>query len=217
MSAFDQFLSELLPEPPARVLEVGCGRGELTTALSVAGYDVVGIDPAAPSGDPFRPLTLEDLEEDGEPFDAVVAGFVLHHIRDLDAALDKVVRLLTTNGLLLVDEFGWDQIDDATLEWLLGQQRALAAIREEESPGSLEDFRSEWEAEHVGLHGYDAMRRALDARFEERTFAWVPYFYRSLGGAATEVLEQALVEAGSIQPLGFRYAGTPRALSGPSL
>ena len=192
---------------------MGCGRGELTTALSVAGYDVVGIDPAAPTGDAFRPLTLEDLEEEGELFDAVVAGFVLHHIRDLDAALDKVVRLLRKDGLFLLDEFGWDRADAATLEWLLGQQRALAAAGQGEAPASLEDLRSEWEAEHVGLHGYEAMRRALDDRFEERAFAWLPYFHRSLGGAATEVLEQALVEAGAIQALGFRYAAIPRPLS----
>ena len=192
------------------MLEVGCGHGELTTALSVAGYDVVGIDPVAPPGDLFRPLTLEELEEEGEPFDAVVAGFVLHHVRDLDTALDKVVRMLRRDGLLLLDEFAWDRMDAATLKWLHAQQRALAAAGQGEAPTSLDDLRSEWGAEHVGLHGYEAMRRALDARFEERTFGWMPYLHRTLGGTATEVLEQALVEAGTIRALGFRYAGTPR-------
>ena len=39
----------------------------------------------------------------------------------------------------------------------------------------------------------------------------MPFFHRQLGGVATEVLEQALVDAGAIVALGFRYAGTARA------
>ena len=34
-----------------------------------------------------------------------------------------------------------------------------------------------------------------------------PFLYRLLGGVATEVLEQALIDAGAIQALAFRYAG----------
>ena len=34
-----------------------------------------------------------------------------------------------------------------------------------------------------------------------------PFLHRLLGGVATEVLEQALIDAGSIQALGFRWAG----------
>ena len=74
MQSSEDFLRERLPDPPARVLEVGCGQGELTTALAVAGYDVVGIDPAAPEGELFRRLTLEDLDVDVR-YDAVVAAY----------------------------------------------------------------------------------------------------------------------------------------------
>jgi len=41
------FVRGALPPPPARVLEVGAGSGELAAALREAGYDVVAIDPAA--------------------------------------------------------------------------------------------------------------------------------------------------------------------------
>ncbi|MBA2331336.1 MAG: methyltransferase domain-containing protein, partial [Actinobacteria bacterium] len=51
MTSFVEFARRHLPTPPARLLEVGCGQGELTTALAVAGYDVLGIDPAAPLGE----------------------------------------------------------------------------------------------------------------------------------------------------------------------
>ena len=195
------------------MLEVGCGQGELTTALAVAGYDVLGIDPVAPEGESFRRIRLEDLEPADGPYDAVVASYSLHHIRDLDHALDLIVELLEPGGVLVVDEFGWDLADEPTLDWLYGQRRALAAAGVGEAPASLEAVRDEWEAEHLGLHGFEALRTAFDARFEEREFARMPFFHRQLGGVATEVLEQALVDAGAIEALGFRYAGVARPLS----
>ncbi len=212
LTSLEEFTREHLPAPPARVLEVGCGQGELTTALAVAGYDVLGIDPAAPLGDLFRRLTLEELDEPG-PYDGVIAALSLHHIRDLDSALDKIVSLLTPDGVLVVEEFAWDRLDGATLEWLHGQRRALAAAGRGEDPGTVEELEREWKAEHLGLHGEDPLRLGLAAHFEERAFARTPYLHRMLGGGQTEVLEQALVEAGAIQAVGFRYAGTPRPRS----
>jgi SAM-dependent methyltransferase len=213
-STFLEFVREHVPEPPARVLEVGCGAGELTTALAVAGYGVLGIDPLAPYGASFRRIRLEDLEPADGPFEAVVASRSLHPIRHLDHALDLIAELLAPGGVLVLDEIGWDRADEPTLDWLYGQRRALAAAGEGEAPVSLEALREEWQAGHLGIHGYDALRAELDARFEERAFAWTPFLHRLLGGVATEVLEQALVDAGAIQPLGFRYAGVARAPQG---
>jgi SAM-dependent methyltransferase len=213
-STFLDFAGAHLPAPPARVLEVGCGQGALTTALAVAGYDVLGIDPLAPPGDHFRRVLLEDLEQEEGPFDAVVASHSLHHIRDLGPALDRIAALLCAGGVLVLDEHGWDLADEATLDWLYNQRRTLAAAGVGEAPASLEALRDEWEAEHVGLHGFEALRTDVDARFEERTFVRTPFLYRLLGGVATEVLEQALIDAGAIQALGFRYVGCARAPEG---
>ena len=196
-----EFVLSHLPSPPARVLEVGCGEGELARALAARDYEMTAIDPGAPDGPIFRRIKLEDLEEDSR-FDAVIAGRSLHHITDLDAALDKIARLAP---LLLLEELAWDRLDPVTADWYERQRRVLLAATQE-APPSAED----WEEEHVGLHGYEAMRRALDARFEERHFSWEPYLYRYLGGPATEVLERTLIDAGAIQALGFRYVGEPR-------
>ena len=212
MTPFADFAREQLPAPPARLLEVGCGQGALTTALAASGYAVLGIDPAAPHGELFRRLTLEELDEPG-PYDGVLAAVSLHHIRDLDAALDKIAGLLRSGGVLVVEEFAWDRLDGATLEWLHGQRRALAAAGRGEDPGTVEELEREWKAEHLGLHGEDPLRLGLAAHFEERAFARTPYLHRMLGGGQTEVLEQALVDAGAIQAVGFRYAGTPRPRS----
>ncbi len=209
METFEEFLREQLPPPPARVLEVGSGRGELTTALAIAGHDVLGIDPVAPEGELFRRLTLDDLDGT-ERYDAVVAAFSLHHIRDLDVALGKIASLLERGGVLVVDEFAWDLLDEPTLDWLWGQRRALAAAGGDPAPASREELRAEWDADHLGLHGFDALRQALDEHFLEGTFVRTPFLHRLLGGASSEVLEQALVDADAIRPLGFRYAGRPR-------
>ena len=203
----EDFLREQLPAPPARVLEIGCGQhGELATALSVAGWDVLAIDPMAPPGPIFRRLLLENLDLWEGPFDAVVAVRSLHHIRELDRALDKIRSLLRPGGLLAVEEFAWDLADEPTLDWLAEQRRS-------HDPGAAptrEAFAAEWEAEHLGLHGYDTLRRELDARFEQRSFSWEPHLHRELGGREAEVLERSLIEAGTIRALGFRWTGTPR-------
>jgi SAM-dependent methyltransferase len=189
-----------LPPPPARVLEVGCGEGDLARALDAAGWEVTAIDPAAPKGEIFRPLKLEDLDA-SEKFDAVIARLSLHHVVDLEVGLDKIVALLRPGGPLVLDEFAWDRLDLATAQWFHRQRG------EQES---LETCCRDWEDEHVGLHGYAAMRAALDARFDERYFAWLPYLHRYDEVGADEAEERALIEAGAIQALGFRYVGAAR-------
>jgi SAM-dependent methyltransferase len=211
-STFLDFARGHLPPPSARVLEVGCGQGELTVALQVAGYEPLGIDPRAPDGEVFRRVLLEDLDPEEPPFDAVVAAYSLHHMRDLDQALDRIVALLRPGGVLALDEFSWDLLDEPTADWLWGQRRALAAAGQgEEPPASVEELRSEWETEYLGLHGFEALRTAVDERFEGRAFERSPFLYRKLHSQAAEVLEQALIDAGAIRPLGFRYAGVARS------
>jgi SAM-dependent methyltransferase len=196
------YVTEHLPSAPARVLEVGCGRGDLARAIAEAGHEVVAIDPNAPPGDLFRATSLEEFA-DPEPFDAVVASLALHHVADLRGALDKLASLLRPTGRLIVNEHAVDRLDEATARWYLEKR---AEIRPD-APRSLEQCRHDWEEDHAGLHGYAAMRHELDRRFIERFFAWMPYLYGELAGAVTEPEERALIEAGAIQATGFRYVG----------
>jgi Uncharacterised protein family (UPF0146) len=201
---FADFVLEQLP-PAQRVLEVGCGRkGGVAPALAEAGHDVLAIDPDAPEGPLYRQITLEELDDPG-PFDAAVAGLVLHHIDPLGPALDKVVGLAP---LLVVDEFAWNHMDEPTGDWYERQYRMLvAAGRQPEQAPNL----AEWDAEHADLHRYETLRAEVDARYDERYFEWRPYLYRLLEGPATEALEAGLIAGGAIRPIGFRYAGVRRA------
>jgi SAM-dependent methyltransferase len=196
------FVHAHLPPAPARVLEVGCGRGDLARAIARAGHRVVAIDPDAPAGDLFRATSLEEFA-DPEPFDAVVASLVLHHIADLPAAVDKIARMLRPAGRLIVNEHAVDRLDEPTARWYLEKRAEIGT----DAPRSLERCLRDWEADHAGLHGYNTMRDELDRRFTERFFAWMPYLYGELGGATTETEERALIDACAIQATGFRYVG----------
>jgi SAM-dependent methyltransferase len=200
------FVLERLPPVPARVLEVGCGEGVLARALAAAGHDVTAIDPEAPEGPLFRRSTIEELAEPG-PFDAVVASRSLHHVDDLERALDRIEALLVPGGVLVVNDFAKERFDRPTATWYLERRQAAAAACGHAAPASLDECMREWEDDHAGLHGYEAMRAALDARFRERFFAWVPYLHHELGEAAPEGVEQELIDAGMIRAIGFRYVG----------
>lgn len=202
----EAFVLAHLPPVPARVLEVGCGEGALARALAGAGHAVTAIDPEAPEGPHFRRVTLEELAEPG-PFDAVVASRSLHHVENLDTALDRIAALLAPGGVLVVNDFAKERLAGATAAWYFERRRALAAAGGHPAAASLDACLREWEEDHAGLHGYEAMRTALDARFRECFLSWVPYLHHELAEVAPQAVEQALIEAGAIRATGFRYVG----------
>jgi hypothetical protein len=201
---FTEYALSRLPAPPGRILEVGCGyEGGVAPALAAAGYDVLAIDPDAPAGAFYRRVTLEELDDPG-PFAAAVAGRVLHHVHALGDALDKLAALA---AILILDEFAWNHMDEPTVKWYEAEHRRLvAAGGEPKGPPDL----GTWRARHADLHPYETLRAEVDVRFAERHFEWRPYFYRWLAGATTESHEGELIAAGSIRPIGFRYAGVRR-------
>jgi hypothetical protein len=98
-------------------------------------------------------------------------------------------------------------MDNPTIDWYESQHRVLAAAgREPKGPPDLQA----WHERHRDLHPYETLRAEIDARYDERHSEWRPYFYRWLGGPATLALEESLIAAGAIRPIGFRYAGVRR-------
>jgi len=177
---------------------VGCGEGELARALDAAGYEVLAIDPGAPEGAIFRQVTLEDLDDPG-PFDLAVADRVLHHVDPLAPALDKLARLAP---LLVLEEFAWERIDAETQAWYESLHRRLSA-QGREGPPDLD----RWRLDHTDLHPSDVLLGAVDERYRRRHFERGPYFHRWLKLPEIMEAEQAAIDAGTIRPIGYRYAG----------
>jgi SAM-dependent methyltransferase len=228
-----EFVLGQIGDPPARVLEVGCGKGQLARALARVGHSVTAIDPRAPEGPIFRSVGIEEFS-DAEPFDHVVASLSLHHLEDLGRALDKVVDSLRPGGTLVVVEFAWDRIDEATAEWALGRLPATPPSGEHSSwlercwrgracggEGGDHDHENhtgahfaEWAEQ--GLHDSGRMRAELERRFVEDRFEWVPYLYPDLDETTSEADERAAIDAGAINATGFRYVGVLGTEGGPS-
>lgn len=103
----------LAPQPGERILDVGCGTGQLTSKIDAVGASVVGIDlsPAmigqARQNYPHMTFSLQDvtkLSYDGE-FDAVFSNATLHWVLDAESAVRAMARALKPGGRL-VAEFG---------------------------------------------------------------------------------------------------------------
>lgn len=225
------FLCAVLPEPPARVLDVGCGSGRVAAGLHRRGYMVVGIDP--------NPEAVEATEQRGvtaavsalasfeaaHDFDAVVLARSLHHVADLTAGLDRVESLLAPCGTVVLDEFAHDEADAGTAALFYGLRDLLTDVGmvTEDDPERLSDEPlRRWRDEHQHdppLHEGEAMVTELRRRFNLTTVQRGPYLWAYLSesleestraGSATltlKALEARLIEAGAIRPLGLRVVG----------
>jgi trans-aconitate methyltransferase len=106
-------LAQLAPQAGERILDVGCGTGQLTAEIAAAGAQVLGIDSAAPMIEQarrnFPELRFEQVDVTAMPyreaFDAVFSNATLHWVRDADRAADGIFRALRPGGRF-VAEFG---------------------------------------------------------------------------------------------------------------
>ncbi|MCI4589190.1 class I SAM-dependent methyltransferase [Sphingobium sp. BYY-5] len=114
------FIMSLLPPPPARILDLGCGGGWTSVFYARHGYEVVGQDIApdmvALAQDNARLNDMEHrthflcsdyehLDLDGQ-FDAAIFFDSLHHAEDEALAIRSAWRALKPGGLLITHEPG---------------------------------------------------------------------------------------------------------------
>lgn len=110
----------LLPPPPARLLDLGCGTGWTSCFFAKRGYQVVGQDIAEDSIALARAnqeeqrvgnlsFVVSDYEDMGfdSPFDCAVFFDSLHHAVDEKAALRSVFKALKPGGICVASEPGW--------------------------------------------------------------------------------------------------------------
>lgn len=112
----DLALSALAEAEPRRVLDVGCGTGDLTEQLlERTGAEVVGVDPSPRMLELARRREIpavagraEALPFADSEFDAVLAAWVLYHCGDVDLAVTEIARVTGEGGRLVAVTSGAD-------------------------------------------------------------------------------------------------------------
>ena len=206
LARFHEFVNEHAP-PPARLLEIGCGDGELARALAADGYDVLGIDPAAPEGDIFRRVVLEELEPGGT-YDVVVASLALHHVENLDAAVDRIASRLGPTGTLVLQEWAKERLAGKTARWYHAQLTAHAPESDHgDMPDSFELWLCQTDEHLADIHPFGDVRDALARRFHANVVEWVPFLYSRGLDDTLEPEERSLIESRVIAATGVLYVG----------
>lgn len=181
-------LTSVLPAPPARIAEVGCGRGALTVALADLGHDAVGIDRdptmvAATRARGVRAILADFTHVAGEQFDVVLFTRSLHHADDLDQTLRHARSLLAPGGVIVIEEFAWERVDRAAAEFLYAHRARLvgAGLLDAGLPAG-EPLLDAWIAGHATLHRGSATLDALDRIGAGRWTAGTSMLWRLVDG-----------------------------------
>jgi SAM-dependent methyltransferase len=115
MLQYHALADDLAARRPGRVLDWGCGYGQVTALLRDRGIDVVPFD----YREDLREPTVEPLERfpeieahfspepvalpfDDDSFDTVLSCGVLEHVQDPDGSLEEIYRLLRSGGTFYV-------------------------------------------------------------------------------------------------------------------
>lgn len=203
------FVRSSLPDPPARVLEIGAGSGELARRLRNAGYEVTAIDPSAQPGSGVQPLPL--LEAEGR-FDAAVAVVSLHHVEPLAESLAHLAGLLVPGARLVIDELDVDRCDERALRWWLAQRTALwLGAPHDDAPDADARKPEEIVAEmRAHIHTLETVRATLSTHFDIGESVRGAYLHRWALAPSLREPELEQIAEGRIPAVGARMVAIRR-------
>ncbi len=193
----------LAPGPGVRVLDAGCGRGEVLLACAAEGAEVAGADYAEAAveltretlagvpGADVRRADLTSLPWADGSFDRALLGDVVEHVDPAQTVpvLAELERVLAPGGTLLVHtapnrlftKVAWPLA--RPLMRLAGQGGAARAL--DERLAAAESY-------HVNEQSLHGLRRAMRAAGFARVRAWIdPNVLRTGEHFLTEGLEQS--------------------------
>ncbi len=152
-------LESLNPQPGERILDLGCGTGQLTAEIARSGATVTGLDNSAEMlaearrNYPDLAFVLGDAASFRfpEPFDAVFSNAVLHWVKNAEGAVKSIAKALGPGGRF-VAEFG-GQGNNASV------RAALRAVL-----GSSADEQSPWYYPSIGEYAPTLERHGFEVR-----------------------------------------------------
>lgn len=102
-------IAAVASDAPGRILDVGCGRGDLAGAFVSRGWEATGIEPSEVACEEARSKgveaiagTISSIELEPESQDVVIFNHSLEHVDDPVPALGLALRALRPGGRLLV-------------------------------------------------------------------------------------------------------------------
>jgi len=178
------------------ILDLGCGDGQLTQRVASTGAHVLGVDASADMVAAARERGIEAEKANAEnlpfhdaTFDAVFSNAALHWVRDHDAMLTQVYRVLKPGGRFVAEMGGHGNIASI--------QVALRAVLERHGFGDREDGVNYYPtadsyAARLKRHGFRVDQMALIPRptklAESGMDGWLQTFRRGvLDGLPEEV------------------------------
>ncbi|WP_342670460.1 class I SAM-dependent methyltransferase [Haloglycomyces albus] len=106
---------------PVRILDIGCGKGDITKRLRIEfpEAEVIGLDVSEGIMDDLEPPVVvgdaQHLPWDNDSFDVVLAMHMIYHIENINQGLAEMVRVLAPGGVLITSTNAADdkqELDD---------------------------------------------------------------------------------------------------------
>ncbi len=184
------------PQGSGRLLDVGCGNGDLLGVMARVGWQVQGVefDPVAAevarkAGHDVLCGSLESAHYPDGHFEAVILSHVIEHLPDPRATLAECFRVLAPGGQIVLTTPNLDSH---------GHRRFGAAWRGLEVPRHLVLFTPRALSELVAEIGFGAIEVATEAR----TARWIYCLGRQVEDGQVPLLEVGEKFSGGRKVLG---------------
>ena len=192
----------LNPQPGDRILDLGCGDGQLTQRLAAAGAKVTGADlspemvaAARARGMDAHVANAEELPFADASFDAVFSNAALHWVRDHDAMAAQVFRVLAPGGRFVAEMGGHGNIAAIRVALIAALARQGLADRED---GVNYYPTPESYARRLERHGFRVERIALIPRptplGEGGIATWLRTFRKGVIDSVPVALQQTVID-----------------------
>ncbi len=187
-------------QPGERILDLGCGDGQLTLRLAATGAQVTAADasPQMVAAARGRGVEADQANAEALPygdgiFDAVFSNAVLHWVRDHDAMLAEVHRVLRPGGRFVAEMGGHGNL--AAIRVALTavlKRRGLSGLEESDTYFPTPDVYGR----RLREHGFRVARMALIPRptplGESGVSEWLKTFRRGVLDALPESMRETV-------------------------